>query len=85
MLLVYNQDMKKKTKKSNKWFIKVRGSYLPNSRAGWLTYIPFITYLIFVPVVAFQNSENQINAILLTIPNWIAAAIVMTYVATKKS
>lgn len=25
-----------------KWFIKLRGSYLPDNLQGWLTYIPFV-------------------------------------------
>lgn len=76
--------MKKKHKK-DKWFIKVRSSYLPNSRAGWLTYIPFLAFLLIVPLIAFANTDNIPLAILITIPNWVAAAIVMTYVASNKS
>lgn len=77
--------MKKKQKKFNKWFIKVRSSYLPNTGAGWLTYIPFIAYLVAVPLIAVANIDNVLVALLITVPNWVAAAIVMTYVASIKS
>ena len=39
----------------NKWFIKVRGSYLPNNGKGWLTYIPYLAYLVGVLVFVLQN------------------------------
>ena len=76
--------MKKKQKKS-KWFIKVRGSYLPNNGAGWLTYIPFIAYLLMVPVIAFNSTDNIPLVVLITVPNWVAAAVIMTYIASIRS
>ena len=71
--------------KTLKWFIKIRGSYLPNSREGWLTYIPFIAFLIAVPLIAVVCTDNTALAILFIIPNWIAAGVVMTYVGSQKS
>ena len=48
-----------------KWFIAVRGSYLPSSRQGWLTYIPFIVLvatgiLCFVlPIIASMQCTGE--------------------------
>jgi hypothetical protein len=83
-LFSYTAIMKKQNKKS-KWFIKVRSSYLPNSGAGWLTYIPFIAYLTAVPFIAYTSTDSLPLTILITVPNWVAATIIMTYVATVKS
>lgn len=75
----------KKMKKQKKWYIKVRGSYLPISKEGWLTYIPFLVFLIVVPVIAVMNTDSIAIAMLLVIPNWIAAGAVMTYIGSQKS
>ena len=80
---------KKQTKapkqRKGTWFIPVRGSYLPVSWQGWLTYIPFIAYLIYSIVVATKYTGNDLKAILWIVPNWIAATIVMTWIAKNKS
>lgn len=67
------------------WFIKVRGSYLPNSWQGWLTYIPFIAYLITVMVVVIQQDSGWINKLMVIFVQYVAAAIVMTWVAANHS
>jgi branched-subunit amino acid transport protein len=76
--------MAKKSKK-DKWFVPVRGSYLPNNWKGWLTYLPFMAYLVFAVVFAMQATDNHTQAVLLIIPNWIAATIVMTWLAKRTS
>lgn len=76
--------MAKKSKK-DKWFIPVRGSYLPNNWKGWLTYLPFVAYLVFAVVFAWQATDNNAQAVLLVIPNWIAATAIMTWLAKKTS
>ena len=76
--------MARKTKK-RKWFIPVRGSYLPHSWQGWLTYIPFSAYLIFAVVIGWQNTNTDAQALLFIIPNWLAATIVMTWIAQRTS
>lgn len=75
----------KTSKKTGAWFVPVRGSYLPASSAGWLTYVPFIGYLIFVYMVSIEYTENALVAVLLIVPNFIAATAVMNYIARKKS
>lgn len=76
--------MAKKSKRS-KWFISVRGSYLPNSWQGWLTYIPFTAFLVAVALIGWHYSENHSVAVLYIIPNWVAAAVVMTWIAKRTS
>jgi hypothetical protein len=71
--------------KPKKWFIKKRGSYIPCSWQGWLTYIPFIAYLITSFVAANRQSNSVANILYDTIPQWVAAAVIMTWVAQRKS
>lgn len=72
-------------KKSKKWFIKVRGSYLPNSWQGRLTYIPFLGFLIAVMVIAARGDYSISEMFFIIFPQWVAAAVVMTWVASQKS
>jgi hypothetical protein len=67
------------------WFKPVRGSYLPVRAAGWLTYIPFVSYLAFSFTVGILKTSSVLIAILFIIPNWVAAGAVLTYIAAKKS
>lgn len=72
-------------KKKSKWFIKVRGSYLPNSWQAWLLYVPFTSYLIWVMWFAINSNGSLGETILIIFPQFIAAAVVMTWIASKKS
>ncbi|MEI7683185.1 MAG: hypothetical protein WCJ24_02705 [Candidatus Saccharibacteria bacterium] len=72
-------------KKHNLWFIKVRGSYLPNSWQGALTYIPFLTFLVASLIVTINNIDSLALAALLIFPQWVAAAVVMTWIASRES
>jgi hypothetical protein len=72
-------------KKNNKWFIKVRGSYLPNSWQAWLLYIPFVAFLVWVLCFAIKTQDTVGEMILIIFPQYIAAAVVMTWIASKKS
>lgn len=76
---------KKKLKSSDRWFIKVRGSYLPNSWQGWLTYVPYAAYVIGVLLFALDNTSDWLHAVPLIVPNWLVALIAMTWVAEHKS
>ncbi|HET8991408.1 MAG TPA: hypothetical protein VFN31_00025 [Candidatus Saccharimonadales bacterium] len=80
--------MNKKTKKVNNkhiWFYKVRGSYLPASRSGWLTYIPYVGYMVFAYVVGIKDISKVWVACLFILSNWVSAFAVMTMLAIKKS
>ena len=71
--------------KRKKWFIKIRGSYLPNNLRGSLTYIPFIAFLIMVLFVAFKDEPTVGSAVLVIFPNFVCAGVVMNWVASNKS
>lgn len=81
--------MPKRTKrpkaKRGAWFIPVRGSYLPASPAGWWTYVPFVGYLVFSLVIGINQTSSKTLAVLYIVPNWVAATVVMTYIASRKS
>ena len=72
-------------RKSDKWFIKVRGSYLPNNWKGWLTYIPYAAYVLGIVVYVTMNNFDRLLAVFLVVPNWVAALAVMTWLARSKS
>lgn len=64
------------------WFIKVRGSYLPNSWQGWLSYVPYVMFLIYSANYGKNNYDELYNSVLFVATQWLAAAIVMTWFAT---
>ena len=67
------------------WFIKVRGSYLPYTLKGYLTYIPFVAFLIVVLVHVIHTEDTLSGALYMIFPEWVAAAVVMTWLASRKS
>lgn len=67
------------------WFVSLRGSYIPVSWKGWLTYLPFTAYLVYSLIVAVDYTGNNLKAVLWIVPNWVAAAVVMTWIAKVKS
>jgi len=79
--------MAKKTPKLKKgaWFYKLRGSYLPATWQGWLTYIPFTAFLLWVLIWAVDTETSTVQAILIIFPAWVAAAVCMTWLAARKS
>jgi hypothetical protein len=77
---------KKKSRLEPKpWFKQVRGSYLPNSTIGWLTYIPFVSYLLLSLIVSVLKTSSILLAVIIAIPNWVAAATVLTCIAVRRS
>jgi len=77
--------MARAKKKTKAWFIKVRGSYLPYSWQGWLTYIPFVGFLLFVWLYAMNGDYTASERLFIIFPQWVAAAVVMTWLASQKS
>ncbi len=73
------------SKQNNKWFTKVRGSYLPKSWQGWLLYVPFVVYLVTVFIAVDRNSHSASDTLYGIFPQWVAAGVVMTWIASKKS
>jgi len=71
--------------KTKTWFIKTRGSYLPNAWQGWMCYIPYLIYTIGVLVYVENKKDSIWLALFTVIPNWVAAAIIITWFARRKS
>ena len=67
------------------WFIKVRASYLPDSWQGWLLYVPYLAYVLGVIAYVIANHYDRWQAVFLVFPNWVAALVVMTWIAKAKS
>lgn len=79
---------KKKTASNTQkkaWFYAVRGSYLPCSWQGWLLYVPFIVFLVAVLLDAMHSKDTFIATFLAVFPQWVAAAVVMTWIAKLQS
>lgn len=76
---------RKKSAKKQAWFERKRGSYLPISVKGWLTYIPYIAYLDFTLVVVWRDISTFSLAALFIVPNWVAATVLLSWVAARKS
>ncbi|MCA9344865.1 hypothetical protein KC946_03435 [Candidatus Saccharibacteria bacterium] len=80
-----NKRYKSPKPRPGAWFTPVRGSYLPVRPAGWLTYIPFLWYLLFTLILGIQKAASLISAVLFIGVNWIVATTIMTYIAKKNS
>lgn len=80
------RQKRQKAQKNNTWFIKVRGSYLPNSWQGWLTYIPYMALLIIALVHALTDHQAQLyDRIFNLAVAWTLAAALMSWLAKQKS
>jgi hypothetical protein len=77
--------MASKKNKKDKWFTSVRGSYLPRSSAGWLTYIPYFTFLLFSFILVWELNINQVVKVYLVLIQWAFAGLFMTWIAKTKS
>jgi hypothetical protein len=71
--------------KKGAWFYKVRGSYLPATWQGWLTYVPFVLFLMTVLMAAIRTQHSVSDVFYMVFPQWVAAAVVMTWVAARKA
>ena len=71
--------------KKKKWFKKVRGSYLPIAREGWLSYIPYIVFVIAIYAYAMIIFGYSITSYLFIILSWILAGAAMTWFASTHS
>lgn len=80
----------KKLPKARKgaWFVRVRHSYLPASRRGWLMYIPLITLeavMLFNTFMIIYNDGNVLLAISELAVGIYLLGVVFTLVARSKS
>jgi len=71
--------------KSKVWFKKVRWSYLPVSWQGWVTYIPYATYLVLVFMAVDRRSRSVSDTVFDIFPQWVAATVVMHWFASHTS
>lgn len=78
---------KTKSKKYHQgaWFRKVRGSYLPATWQGWLTYIPFVMLLLWSGAVIYFYVNSLALFVIFLIVVWATITIVMSWIASKKS
>jgi len=76
---------KKPKARKGAWFVKVRGSYLPASRQGWLTYIPYVSFLCASMIYVNQTASTVIEIPIRILPYWVSTAIVMHWVASRNS
>lgn len=72
-------------KHSGKWFVKLRGSYIPCSWQGWLTYIPYISFLVITFMIVNRHEHSASDVLFGIFPYWICAAIIMQWLAGRKS
>ncbi len=72
-------------KRKQKWFTKVRSSYIPCSREGWLLYIPYIALLGLVYWLAMSQFGYSVTALAVVLAGWAAVAAGMTYIASNSS
>lgn len=73
------------SKRSKKWFKKVRGSYLPNNWQGLVIHLLYTVYLIAVFVLWYTRGHHAWEFLVIVVPVIVLAAFVTQYVASKHS
>jgi hypothetical protein len=73
------------SKKNKAWYKPLRHSYIPINIYGALTYIPYLAYLAYSIYAPLHYLDNLPLALLIAIPNWICATILITLFAKYKS
>lgn len=77
--------MKKRTTSKTKWFIAVRGSYLPVRWQGWLLHLAFILYVTASAVIIAQHNSSIPFIAVQVFAQLIAAAVIETWIAARSS
>lgn len=72
-------------KHKQKWFKKIRGSYIPCTPEGWLLYIPYALLLGCVYWYATIQFGYSISSFIIVPVGWTLVAAGMTYIASKFS
>ena len=75
--------MKSRTNKP--WFKQIRGSFIPVSWQGALTYIPMIAFLVAVMVYSLQSAKSVFYGLFVMFPYFVCTAVVMHWLAKLKS
>lgn len=71
--------------KKDKWFKKVRSSYLPISWQGNLIYLLYVVYVVSVATIWCVNRNDYWELLVNVIPLLLASAALTQFVASKKS
>ena len=71
--------------KNNKWFKKVRWSYIPCKWQGWLLYIPMIIFLSTVVVNTNRNTHSVSDFLYQILPYFVCMGVIMHWIASNKS
>ena len=50
-----------------------------------MLYVPFVGFLVSVLVAAVRTQHSVSDAVYMVFPQWVAAAVVMTWIAAQKS
>lgn len=66
------------------WFVPLRGSYLPMTWQAWALYVPYAAYIVAVLYMVMTQATSWLDYLAL-VPYFVAAAIVMTWIARQKS
>jgi len=77
--------MKNQKTKKSKWFKQVRGSYIPISWQGWLTYVPYIYFLMATAWSVNRSADSISDALFNIVPYWVSAIVIMSWIAKRKS
>lgn len=82
------------------WFVSVRGSFLPVSWQGWLTYVPYVILIIasfgivfsavFSCITTYGCSQSTLISmsffnLMLLLPFLVALVVIMHWIAKRKS
>ncbi len=80
------KHFKKIKHKKGAWFVALRGSYIPVSREGWLTYIPYLI-LLFLPPVILVAADYRLclKTVVLLLVYYFLVVAGMTKLAKSKS
>lgn len=75
--------MKKRNKKP--WFKQIRGSYIPVSWQGGVSYVPMVAFMVTVLIFSVQNAESIAGGLYYMFPYFVCTAVVMHWFAKLKS
>jgi hypothetical protein len=73
------------TAKKGAWYIKYHGSYVPASWQGWLTYVPYVGFLVATMWYVYDTSDSLYEIPIRIVPYWVSAVVIMLYLARRKS
>lgn len=74
-----------KKKKNKAWFIKIRGSYLPNNIYGALCYVPFVGIIIAFTIWQISLKLSVADSLFHLFVFYVAAGVIMTWFAASKT